>query len=191
MRLSEDDKNRLNELRTLFGTGVLTDDNIKEFQILVQKEYYYKQQEDEATEVLKIDDTRNLTKLGSKETKYIYDSPNFLMLETFPNQYPEREYITQFIFDEFTSLCPKTGQPDFAKITVEYVPVRLCIETKSLKVYFLAYRQERTFMETLTNRILEDCVRVCEPRQLRIISNFNARGGTLINVIAEYVKKEE
>ena len=105
---------------------------------------------------MKRDDTNKLTKLGDHGTKYSYDNPTLEMLETFPNQYPERDYITEFAFSEFSSLCPRTGQPDFAKITIYYIADKLCIETKSLKIYFLAYRQEGTFMETLTNRILED-----------------------------------
>jgi 7-cyano-7-deazaguanine reductase len=135
---------------------------------------------------MKQDNTKTLTKLGSKETIYQYDEPNKELLETFENQYPNRKYTTQFIFNEFTSLCPKTGQPDFAIVTVEYIPNKLCIETKSLKVYFLAYRNKGAFMETITNQILEDCIAVCQPHQMKITSNFNARGGTLINVIAEY-----
>ena len=135
-----------------------------------------------------MDDVKNLTKLGSNSTNYQYGSPSKEILEVFPNQYPGRDYITEFVFNEFTSLCPKTGQPDFAIIKVEYIPDQYCIETKSLKLYFLSYRQYGSFMETITNKILEDCVSVCNPRKMKITSNFNARGGTLINVIAEYVK---
>ena len=131
------------------------------------------------------DQTESITKLGDQNTKYIYNNPTPDMLETFPNQYPDRDYITEFVFGEFTSLCPKTGQPDFATITVRYIPDKLCIETKSLKLYFLAFRQYGSFMETITNRILDDLVSVCQPRWMKIIGNFNARGGTLINVIAQ------
>jgi 7-cyano-7-deazaguanine reductase len=132
------------------------------------------------------DNVENLKNLGSHGTKYEYENPTKEMLETFKNQYPNRDYITEFVFNEFSSLCPKTGQPDFAKITIHYIPNKLCIETKSLKVYFLAYRQEKTFMETLTNRILDDCVAVCKPRYMRVTSEFNPRGGTLISVVVEY-----
>ena len=180
MKLTEDEQGRFDFLK---HKGILNDQEIKEYNILKEKEKF---EEEEIPEPTKKDDVSKLTLLGSKETKYMYEGPIIEMLETFPNQYPERDYLTQFIFDEFTSLCPKTGQPDFAKITVEYVPDKLCIETKSLKVYFLAYRQERTFMETLTNKILNDCANVCSPRQMRVTSNFNARGGTFINVIADY-----
>ena len=135
---------------------------------------------------MKKDNTTNLTKLGSKETKYQYDSADKNLLEIFENQYPHRNYVTEFVFNEFSSLCPKTGQPDFATITVRYIPKGYCIETKSLKLYFLSFRQHGAFMETITNQILEDCVEACNPRKMTVTANFNARGGTLINVIAEY-----
>ena len=137
-----------------------------------------------------IDQVENLTKLGHKIKEYIYDSPSRKMIETFPNQYPNRDYVTEFVFKEFSSLCPRTGQPDFATVTVRYIPGEKCIETKSLKVYFLSFRQYGTFMETAINRILEDCVAVADPRWMQVIGNFNIRGGTLINVEAAYAKKE-
>jgi len=135
---------------------------------------------------MKQDNTSNLTQLGSRETKYNYEGADGNLLETFENQFPHRDYKTAFVFNEFTSLCPKTGQPDFATVTVEYIADKLCIETKSLKLYFLSFRQHGAFMETITNQILEDCVKACQPRWMKITSNFNARGGTLINVEAEY-----
>lgn len=135
---------------------------------------------------MKNDNTKTLTQLGSKVTQYEYGCPNDLLLETFENQFPNRNYLTEFIFHEFTSLCPKTGQPDFAKITVQYVADKKCIETKSLKLYLLSYRMYGSFMETITNNILEDLLHACQPRMMKVIANFNARGGTSINVIAEY-----
>ena len=137
------------------------------------------------------DDVSKLKSLGSHSTKYQYEHPSADMLETFPNQYPGRNYKTKFIFNEFSSLCPKTGQPDFATIAIEYIAHELCIETKSLKTYFLAYRMEPTFMETLTNRILEDCVKVCSPSYMKVTADFNARGGTVINVVAKYDELED
>jgi len=131
-----------------------------------------------------LDNTTALTQLGNQNTKYLYNNPSRSLLETFENKYQHRDYKTEFVFLEFSSLCPKTGQPDFATIHVEYIPGRVCIETKSLKLYFLAYRQFGSFMETITNRILEDCVAVANPRWMKITANFNARGGTLINVEA-------
>lgn len=139
----------------------------------------------------KQDNTKDLTKLGSKETDYQYGPPDADFLETFPNQFPGRKYITEYVFDEFTSLCPKTGQPDFAIISLKYIPDELCIETKSLKLYYLAYRQHGSFMETITNQILDDCVAACSPIYMEVVANFNKRGGTDINVTASYRKGEE
>jgi 7-cyano-7-deazaguanine reductase len=133
----------------------------------------------------KTDDVNGLTQLGSQETKYNYSCPSKDVLETFHNQYPYRQYITEFTFNEFTSLCPKTGQPDFATITVRYIPNKECIETKSLKLYFLMYRQHGSFMETIVNQIFEDLSSVCNPQWMQIIGEFNARGGTKINVQVE------
>ncbi len=132
--------------------------------------------------------TQGLTKLGDQNTKYVYDNPSAGMLETFPNPNPDRDYITEFVFTEFSSLCPKTGQPDFATITVRYVADRSCIETKSLKLYFLAYRQYGAFMEAVINRILSDLVSACNPRWMWVYGKFNSRGGTLINVEAQMSK---
>jgi 7-cyano-7-deazaguanine reductase len=146
----------------------------------------FKQKEISTKVDTKQDEVEGLIQLGAHNTKYVYDSPCPDLLEVFPNQYPNRNYITEFKFGEFTSLCPKTSQPDFATITIRYIPNEKCIETKSLKLYLLSYRQYGCFMETLTNRILEDLVSVCSPRWMKVISNFNARGGTFINVEVEY-----
>lgn len=135
------------------------------------------------------DDVSSLSKLGDHKTKYVYDGPCPELLETFPNKFPHRDYVTDFVFSEFTSLCPKTGQPDFATITIRYVPDEKCIETKSLKLYYLSYRQVGSFMETIVNTILEDCVAACAPRHMSVVGRFNARGGTCINVQADYHKQ--
>ena len=132
---------------------------------------------------------RDLTQLGSKSTNYQYGGPTENILETFENKYPNREYEIQFLTEEFTSLCPRTGQPDFAKIEINYVPHEKCIETKSLKLYLFSYRQCGSFMETITNRILEDLVSVCQPKEMEVIGRFNARGGVKINVTAGYYKE--
>ena len=100
------------------------------------------------------DDVSKLTKLGDHKKYDRYSNPTQEILEVFPNQYPGREYAVSYVFHEFTSRCPLTGQPDFAVITVEYIPEAFCIETKSLKLYYLAYRDEGMFMETITNKIL-------------------------------------
>ncbi len=135
---------------------------------------------------MKEDNTKTLKNLGSAKTEYVYDNPDSSILETFVNQFPKRRYLTEFVFNEFTSLCPKTGQPDFATISIKYIAKFRCIETKSLKLYFLAYRNKGAFMETITNQILEDCVKACNPQFMLVTANFNARGGTLINVEARY-----
>lgn len=132
-----------------------------------------------------MDETRHLKSLGTN-TQYRYDEPDKSILETFPNKYPGRDYSVDFTFPEFTSLCPKTGQPDFATIVIYYIPDKLCIETKSLKLYFFAYRNYGSFMETITNKILEDLVSVCSPRSMRVTGKFNSRGGIALNVVAEY-----
>jgi len=135
---------------------------------------------------MKKDDTGSLTQLGSAKTKYVYDKPAPELLETFPNAAQHREYTTEFIFNEFSSLCPKTGQPDFATISIRYSPKKLCIETKSLKLYFLSFRQAGAFMETIVNNMLDELVQVCEPQWMVITGDFNVRGGTAIKVVAEH-----
>lgn len=132
------------------------------------------------------DDVSGLKHLGSGKTSYAFEEPTAAILEAFPNKYLDRAYTIQFIHPEFTSLCPKTGQPDFATIEINYVPAKLCIETKSLKMYFTAYRNHGSFMETITNKILDDLVSVCQPRSMQVVARFNPRGGTTLNVFAEY-----
>jgi 7-cyano-7-deazaguanine reductase len=108
------------------------------------------------------------------------------ILEAFPNPNPERDYQVQFVFPEFTSVCPVTGQPDFATITVRYVPDRLCVEMKSLKLYFFSYRNKGIFYEAVTNTILDDLVAVLKPRRMTVIGDFAVRGGTAGTVTVEY-----
>ena len=105
-------------------------------------------------------------------------------LETFPNPEPGRDYEIQMTCPEFTCLCPRTGQPDFATFTLTYVPDRLCIELKSLKLYLWSFRNEGHFHEAVTNRILDDLVKACRPRFMKLVADFYVRGGihTVINV---------
>jgi 7-cyano-7-deazaguanine reductase len=112
------------------------------------------------------------------------------LLETFDNQYPDRDYNIIHSAPEFTSLCPKTGQPDFATITIEYIPNKLCIELKSLKVYLNSYRNDGIFFESVTNKILDDLVKVCEPRYMLITAEFNVRGGISSVIEAEYMSED-
>jgi 7-cyano-7-deazaguanine reductase len=107
-------------------------------------------------------------------------------LETFPNPRPERDYQIDIRCPEFTSVCPKTGLPDFGEILITYTPDASCIELRSLKYYLLAYRNEGIFYEAATNRILDDLVAACQPRRLRVTGAFSARGGITTTVIAEY-----
>ena len=110
-------------------------------------------------------------------------------LQVFPNPAPHRDYMIHFAIDEFTCLCPLTGQPDFARFRIEMVCDTLCIELKSLKMYFWSYRNEGAFHERVTNTILDDIVKVAKPRFARIRADWNVRGGIYTDVVAEYRKK--
>ncbi len=127
---------------------------------------------------------RKLTLLGRSEAK-LPSSPNEARLETFPSP-AKRRYTVRFDTADFTSLCPVTGQMDFAQIVIEYVPDALCVESKSLKFYLASFRNERAFNEAVTNRILDDFVTACSPRQAVVTAEFSARGGIGLTVRAEY-----
>ena len=107
-------------------------------------------------------------------------------LELFDNPNPERDYTIRVRMPEFTCLCPKTGQPDFATLLLDYVPDRKCIELKSLKIYIWSYRDQGTFHEAVTNKILDDLSTACAPRYMRVTAQFNVRGGLYTNVVAEH-----
>jgi 7-cyano-7-deazaguanine reductase len=111
-------------------------------------------------------------------------------IEIFKNPAPERDYEIQMECPEFTCLCPKTGQPDFAVIEITYIPDRLCIELKSLKLYLWSFRQEGAFHEKVINDILDDLVKACKPRFIRVVGDFNVRGGIHTSVSVEYNKKK-
>ncbi|HJT79812.1 MAG TPA: preQ(1) synthase [Chthoniobacterales bacterium] len=128
---------------------------------------------------------KRLTLLGRSEAK-IPESPDKAKLEIFPNP-AQRDYLIHFETDDFTSLCPVTGQADFARVEIEYVPDRVCVESKSLKFYLASYRNVRAFNEAVTNRILDDFVRACAPRQATITAQFSARGGIALTVRAEHI----
>lgn len=113
-------------------------------------------------------------------------TPSLDTLDCFPNRTPARDYLIRFDCTEFTSMCPVTGQPDFATISIEYVPDALCIETKSLKFYLASYRHERSFNEEIVNRILSDLVAVCKPRRMIVHGEFSPRGGIQVSVKATY-----
>jgi len=109
-------------------------------------------------------------------------------LELFDNPHPQRDYTISIHCPEFTSLCPKTGQPDFGEIIIDYIPDKLCIELKSLKFYMQSFRNEGIFYEALTNDILNDLCGVCKPRWMKVTSKFTPRGGISTNVACEYKK---
>lgn len=109
------------------------------------------------------------------------------ILEAFDNPRPQRDYQIEFVFPEFTSVCPVTGQPDFATIQIRYVPDRLCVEMKSLKLYFFAFRNKGIFYEAVVNTILDDLVAALHPRKMTVIGQFAPRGGTAGTVTVEYV----
>jgi 7-cyano-7-deazaguanine reductase len=110
-------------------------------------------------------------------------------LQTFRNPAPGRDYRIQMSVPEFTCLCPLTGQPDFATLELEYVPDRLCVELKSLKLYVWSYRDQGAFHEAVANRILDDLVRAARPRYMRLTARFNVRGGIATNIVAEHRKR--
>jgi 7-cyano-7-deazaguanine reductase len=110
-------------------------------------------------------------------------------LETFPNPKPERDFHIHMEIPEFTCLCPKTGQPDFATITLDYIPDKACVELKSLKLYIWSFRDEGHFHEAVTNRILDDLVKATKPRFMRVTARFYVRGGIFTNIVAEHCKK--
>jgi 7-cyano-7-deazaguanine reductase len=115
---------------------------------------------------------------------------NFLeMLETFDNQFPGRDYRIEIRCPEFTSICPKTGQPDFGVLTFTYTPEEKCVELKSLKHYLQQFRNEGIFYENVTNRILDDFVAAVQPRWVKLLAEFSARGGITTNVIVEYGRR--
>ncbi len=107
-------------------------------------------------------------------------------LETFENPRPERDYSIETICPEFTSVCPKTGQPDFGTLTITYVPDKICVELKSLKMYLQLFRNEGIFYEAVTNRILDDLVAVVQPRSMTLVAAFTPRGGIRSNVTVQH-----
>ncbi len=128
--------------------------------------------------------TKGLTLLKTGETNYP-QQPDPSIFETFKNSNPQRDYWITFETDEFTSLCPITGQPDFARITIRYIPNELCVESKSLKLYLFSFRNEGSFYEDVTNRIFTDLMDVCKPRRLIVSGDFTARGGIRSSVCVD------
>jgi 7-cyano-7-deazaguanine reductase len=127
----------------------------------------------------------NLTLLGNPAAG-VPSSPADAPIEVFPNPHPSRHYNIRIDCPDFTSLCPVTGQPDFAELTLEYIPNRSCIETKSLKLHLAAYRNVRAFNEDVINRLLQTLVTACQPRRMQLIGRFAARGGLALTVTAHH-----
>ncbi len=107
-------------------------------------------------------------------------------LETFDNPHPERDYTIRIRMPEFTCLCPKTGQPDFAELLLEYVPAEQCVELKALKLYIWSFREEGAFHEDVTNQMLNDLVKITKPKFMRLTAEFKVRGGIYTTVVAEH-----
>ena len=124
-----------------------------------------------------------LTLLAASERKYP-KSPDEAKLECFDNLFAKRDYVIEFDCPEFTSLCPVTGQPDFGHITLRYVPDKLCIESKSLKLYLFSFRNHPSFHEEVVNTVLDAVVAACAPRRAEVVGKFRPRGGIAINVKA-------
>lgn len=110
-------------------------------------------------------------------------------LQTFPNPGQERDYRIHMEIPEFSCVCPMTGQPDFATLVLDYVPDKLCVELKSLKLYVWSYRDQGAFHEAVTNRILDDLVKATRPRYMRLLARFNVRGGIFTSVVCEHRKR--
>lgn len=126
-----------------------------------------------------------LTQLGSRNTKYSYDyDPN--LLEKIPNKHEDRDYFIKFNCPEFTSLCPKTGQPDFATIYISYIPDKWMVESKSLKLYLFSYRNHGDFHEDCVNMIMTDLIRLLRPRYIEVWGKFLPRGGLSIDPYCNY-----
>ncbi|HOK14470.1 MAG TPA: preQ(1) synthase [Candidatus Kapabacteria bacterium] len=109
-----------------------------------------------------------------------------MQIETFPNPSPGRHYEITHVNHEFTSVCPKTGLPDFGTITITYIPDELCLELKSLKYYFLEFRNKGIYYEAVTNQILDDLVAACKPLEMQVISQWGVRGGMTSTIVATY-----
>ncbi len=124
-----------------------------------------------------------------KVAKHVYDKPDAKILETFQNKYQKRDYVINIKIPEFTCICPVTGQPDFATIYIKYIPDKKCIESKSLKLYIYSYRNFGIFYEDSVNKILDDCIKICDPRWMQVTGDFYPRGGISIAPIAEYKKE--
>ncbi len=131
---------------------------------------------------------RGLTLLKDSERNYP-KSPGKAKIEAFENTYADRDYWITFDCPEFTALCPITGQPDFGHIAIRYIPDKLCLESKSLKLYLFSFRNHGTFHEEVVNRVLDDVVRTIHPREAIVTGQFNPRGGIALTIEATYAQE--
>ncbi len=131
-----------------------------------------------------------MAKKSEKKVNKKVEKKNSYQFETFPNPFPNRYYEIVHVNDEFTSLCPKTGLPDFAKVTVRYVPDKICLELKSMKYYFLEFRNKGIFYEAVTNTILDDLVDACDPNEMEVVTEWSVRGGMYSTIRASHYKYE-
>ncbi len=120
-----------------------------------------------------------------------FEVPSYDQLETFANQHPERDYVIEIVCPEFTSVCPKTGQPDFGTITYTYTPNEKCVELKSLKLYLQRFRNQGIFYEHAVNRLLGDFVKACQPRRAKVVGAFTPRGGITTTVTCVYEARSQ
>ena len=134
------------------------------------------------------DQTAHLHALGTGKLPTPQGGPSLAQLEAFPNRFPGRPYVISISFPEFTSLCPVTGQPDMGTISVEYIPDERCVESKSFKLYMFAFRNHQSFMETITNTVLDNLNALLEPCWIRVKGLFAPRGATRLHVFAEHYK---
>ncbi|MBQ3933260.1 MAG: NADPH-dependent 7-cyano-7-deazaguanine reductase QueF [Lachnospiraceae bacterium] len=135
------------------------------------------------------DELKGVSLLGNQNTKYTYDyDPD--VLEMFPNKHPENDYMVTLNCPEFTSLCPKTGQPDFAEIIINYIPDKYLVESKSLKLYLFSFRNHGDFHEDCCNIIMKDLVKLMDPKYIEVKGQFKPRGGISIWPFANYGKKD-
>ncbi len=133
--------------------------------------------------------TSEFSALG-KKVDYKYDKPDASLLESFDNKHPENNYVVKLECNEFTAICPVTGQPDFAKIDIEYIPDSKLVESKSLKLYLFSFRNHGEFHEDCVNRIANDIWSLLEPKWIKVTGNFNSRGGIAIVPVVEKGKKD-
>ncbi len=136
-----------------------------------------------------VSDTNGLTLLGAGSLPQV-DTPSIALLETFVSPAPKRHYEICFSSNEFTSMCPITGQPDYATIIIRYIPKERCIESKALKLYLHSFRNQGVFAESIVNRILDDLVEVVSPRSMTVIGEFTPRGGIGLRVEASYSREK-